>query len=54
MPQATHPGPISEQAPLPTQLRFLTCATLDGHAPAGPHWPLQTTEGASHTHVVGW
>lgn len=52
-PQATHPGPISEQAPLPTQLLFLTIAALEGHAPAATHWPLQTIEGALHTHLVG-
>jgi hypothetical protein len=52
-PQATHPGPISEQAPLPTQLLFLTVGALEGHAPGATHWPLQTIEGALHTHLVG-
>jgi hypothetical protein len=26
---------------------------LEGHDPAPTHWPLQTTDGASQTHVVG-
>jgi hypothetical protein len=45
---------MSVHEPLPTQLRFLMVATPEGHAPAATHLPLQTTEGALHTHWVGW
>lgn len=43
------------QEPLPTQLRFLMSPAADeGHAPGATHFPLQTTEGALHAHLVGW
>jgi len=62
-PHAAHPGPLSAHKPLPTQLRFLPLGASPpwpeenprlGHDPAStPHWPLQTTKGASHAQVVG-
>lgn len=53
-PQAAHPGPISAQEPLPTQRFLPTDGCWEGHAPGATHLPLQTTEGALHTHFVGW
>ena len=55
MPQATHPGPMSVQDPLPTQLLFflIVVSAWLGQAPGATHWPLQMTEGALHMHVVG-
>ena len=55
-PQASHPGPMSVQDSLPTQLLFLLAlvSTWLGQAPGATHWPLQTTEGALHAHVVGF
>ena len=52
--QAAQPCPFSVQEPLPTQRLFWVVATLEGHAAGDPHRPLQTTLGASQTHIVGF
>jgi hypothetical protein len=52
-PHAAHSVPISAQVPLPIQRFFFVDGALVGHDPGSTHWPLQTTEDASQTHVVG-
>ena len=41
------------QDPLPAKLLFLLATWPEGHNPEATHLPLQITEGALQTHVVG-